>query len=179
MEKSLIVYFSKYGTTKEYAEWIAQELNGDIYSINNFKENTLNNYDTIIIGSGLYAGKVKGIDLLIKNYESLKNKKLVIFTCGLADYSKIENINSIYNKLKKEFPKKIIEEIKIFYLRGGINYKKLSLKYKILMWMKKKQILKKGIENSNEEVKEFIETYGKAVDFMDNNNIKELIDYCK
>ena len=94
MVKSLIVYFSKYGTTKEYAEWIAQELNGDIYSINNFKENTLNNYDTIIIGSGLYAGKVK------------------------------------------------------------------------------------GIENSNEEVKEFIETYGKVVDFMDKNNIKELIDYC-
>ena len=179
MVKSLIVYFSKYGTTKEYAEWIAQELNGDIYSINNFKENTLNNYDTIIIGSGLYAGKVKGIDLLIKNYESLKNKKLVIFTCGLADYSKIENINSIYNRLKKEFSEKIIERIKIFYLRGGINYKKLSLKHKIMMWMKKKQIIKEGIENSNEEVKEFIETYGKVVDFMDKNNIKELIDYCK
>ena len=179
MAKSLIVYFSKYGTTKEYAEWIAQELNGDIYSINNFKENTLNNYDTIIIGSGLYAGKVKGINLLIKNYESLKNKKLVIFTCGLADYSKIENINSIYNRLKKEFPEKIIEGIKIFYLRGGINYKKLNLKHKVMMGLLKKSVEKKGIHNVNEEDKLFIETYGKEIYFTNRNNITELLEYCK
>ena len=179
MAKTLIIYFSKYGTTKEYAEWIAKELKGDIYSINNIKENIFNVYDTIIIGSGLYAGKIKGVDIIIKNFELLRNKKIIIFTCGLSDYSKTGNKNSIYHRLKKEFPEKIIEKIKVFYLRGGINYKKLSLKHKILMWMKKKQILKEGIEKSNEEAKEFIETYGKVIDFMDKNNIKELIDYCK
>ena len=95
MSKTLIVYSSPYGTTKKYAEWIAEELNGDIYLINNFNQNILNNYDTIIIGSGLYAGKIKGIDIIIKNYETIKTKKLLIFTCGLADYSKTEHKDAI------------------------------------------------------------------------------------
>jgi len=179
MAKTLIVYFSKYGTTREYAEWIAKELNGDIYSINKFNENILNNYDTIIIGSGLYAGKVKGVDLLVKNYETLKNKKLIIFTCGLADYSKSENMDSIFGRLKKEFPEKIIEEIKIFYLRGGINYKKLNLKHKIMMSLLKRMVTKKGLHKSNEEDKMFIETYGKTLNFTDKNSIIELLEYCK
>jgi len=179
MAKTLIVYFSIYGTTKEYAEWIAKELNGDIYSINEFKENIINEYDIIIVGSGLYAGKVKGVDLLVKNYETLKNKKLVIFTCGLADYSKAENMNSIYNRLKKEFPEKIIEGIKIFYLRGGINYKKLNLKHKIMMGLLKKMVMKKGLHKVNEEDKMFVETYGKTLYFTDKNSIAELLEYCK
>ena len=179
MVKTLIVYFSKYGTTKEYAEWIAKELNGDIYSINKFNENILNNYDTIIIGSGLYAGKVKGVDLLVKNYETLKNKKLVIFTCGLADYSKSENMDSIFGRLKTEFPEKIIEEIKIFYLRGGINYKKLNLKHKIMMSLLKRMVTKKGLHKINEEDKMLIETYGKTLNFTDKNSIIELLEYCK
>jgi len=39
MNKVLIIYFSKYGTTKQYAEWIAADLNSDIHSINNSKKN--------------------------------------------------------------------------------------------------------------------------------------------
>ena len=80
MSKALIIYSSPYGTTKEYAEWIAEALNGDIYSINNLNHSILKNYDIIIFGSGLYAGKIKGIDIILKNYETLKNKKLIIFT---------------------------------------------------------------------------------------------------
>jgi flavodoxin len=179
MTKTLIIYFSEYGTTKRYAEWIAEELNGDIYSINKFKPNILNNYDTIIIGSGLYAGKIKGIDIIIKNYEVLKNKKLVIFTCGLADYSKVENINEIYNKLEKELSEKIIKNIKIFYLRGGINYKNLTLKHKIMMWIKKRMILIKGINKLNDKEKRIIDTYGKEFSFVNKNKINELLDYCK
>ena len=179
MAKVLIIYFSPYGTTKEYAEWIAEALNGDIYSINNLNQSILKNYDIIIFGSGLYAGKINGIDIILKNYETLKNKKLIIFTCGLADYSKIEHINAIYNRLKNELSEKIIENIKIFYLRGGINYKKLTLKHKIMMWVMKKIILKNGKEKLSEEDKEFIETYGKEINFMDKNSISELLEYCK
>ena len=179
MVKTLVLYFSKYGTTRKYAELISDELGCEIFSINNFKQNNISNYNTIIIGSGLYAGKIRGIDIIVKNYEILKDKKLVLFTCGLADYSKIENINSIYKRIKKEFPEKIIENMKIFYLRGGINYKKLTLKHRIMMWLMKRMILKKGIDKLNEENKEFINTYGKVLDFIDKNSITEIIKYCR
>jgi len=33
MAKVLVMYFSKYGSTKKYTEWIAAELNGDSYGV--------------------------------------------------------------------------------------------------------------------------------------------------
>ncbi|MCL2042948.1 MAG: flavodoxin domain-containing protein [Treponema sp.] len=178
MVKVLVLYFTIYGSTKKYAEWIAEELKGDLFDINDVRYNQLYDYDIIILGGGLYAGNIKGLNLLIDNYEKIKNKKLIIFTCGLADYSKEENINSVKSRLKKNTPNNVFENIKVFYLRGYINYKKLSFKHRIMMGMMRKMILIKGAEKMNEENKEFLETYGKIVDFTDKKNIKEIIDYC-
>jgi len=179
MAKVLVMYFSKYGSTKKYAEWIASELNGDVYDIKNIKQNIFGNYETIILGTGLYAGKIEGTNIIINNYETIKNRKIILFTCGVADYSKMENINAIEKRIMNILPKEITEKIKIFYLRGDIDYKKLSLKHKIMMWMLKKMIMKKGAENLNEENKEFLETYGQKTNFMNKENIKDLIEYCK
>ena len=178
MPKVLVMYFSKYGYTKKYAEWIVEELNGDIFSIKNIKRSILKNYDTIILGSGLYAGKIQGINIIINNYETLKNKKLVLFTCGLADYKKQENVNHINKRLEKVIPENIKQNIKIFYLQGGINYKELNLKHKIMMGLLKKMTMKQGIEKLSEEDREFIETYGQTLDFTDKNNIAEIVKYC-
>jgi len=179
MAKTLIMYSSNYGTTKKYAEWIASELNGDIFDIKAVIQSSLKNYNTIIVGGGLYAGNIKGINIIVKNYETLKNKKLVLFTCGLADYSKTNNIEAINTRLKKIIPDYIWQSIKIFYLRGGIDYEKLSFKHKIMMGLLNKMILRKGPEKMNDEDKEFVETYGKPLDFTDKNSITEIIKYCK
>jgi menaquinone-dependent protoporphyrinogen IX oxidase len=179
MAKVLIMYYSKYGTAKKYAKWIAEELNGDIFDIKNIKQNILVNYDTIILGSGLYAGNINGISILLENYEMLKEKKIIVFTCGLADCNKIETINTINKRFEKAIPENNRKNIKLFCLRGSINYKKLNLKHKIMMWLLKKMIMKKGLNKLNEEAKDFIETYGKTIDFTDKNNIKEIINYCK
>jgi menaquinone-dependent protoporphyrinogen IX oxidase len=179
MAKFLVIYFSKYGTTKKYAEWISSELNGDIFDIKDVDYNTLENYDVIILGSSLYAGKISGIKIFLENYKILQNKKLIIFTCGLADYNKIENINTIEKRLEKEIPENIRQNIKVFYLRGGINYKKLNFKHKMIMGLLKQMKKKKIHDKMDEEDKVFLETYGKTLDFMDKNNIKELIEYCK
>lgn len=179
MARVLIIYFSVYGTTKQYAEWIAEELNGDIINIKEMNTDNLINYDTIILGSGLYAGQIKGIQILIDNYKMIQEKKIVIFTCGLADYSKTENKEAIHKRFEHEIPADILQKIKIFYLRGGINYKRLRLKHKIMMGLLKKMTQKKALEEITDENKLFLETYGKEVDFMNKENIKEVIEYCR
>ncbi|MCL2295060.1 MAG: flavodoxin domain-containing protein [Spirochaetes bacterium] len=178
MNKILIVYHSVYGSTKKYAEWIAEELNGEICDVDNSKQKDPGNYDIIILGNGLYAGKIKGTNLFTDNYEKLKDKKLAIFTCGLADFNKAENVNNVYKLFEKLIPKNILENIKIFNLRGAIDYKKLNAKHKMMMWMMKKVTEKKG-EKMDDDDKFLLETYGETIDFMDKNSIKEIIEYCK
>ena len=182
MNKTLILYYSKYGTTKKYAEWIASALNGDMCAISDFKQNTLENYDTIIIGGGLYAGDIKGMDIILNNYQTLHGKKLVLFTCGLADYSKAENINTIAGKIEAAIPENIRRDIKLYFLRGGIDYRRLSFKHKVMMALMKMitaRKMKKGGDNAGEEVKEFLEMYGKNIDFTDKDNITGIVEYCK
>ena len=64
MKKALVVYKSAYGSTKKYAEWIADELKCDILEKDKCKKEQLKDYDIIIYGGGLYAGKVNGIELI-------------------------------------------------------------------------------------------------------------------
>ena len=182
MSKVLVIYYSEYGSTKKYAEWIAEELNGELFNYKDVNHDQLSGYDTIILGGGLYAGNIKGLNLLISGFEKFdntKDKKLVIFTCGLADYSKEINSSNIYKRLEKVLSKNILDNIKVFYLRGYIDYKKLRPMHRFLMYMMKKMIIKKGAENYDDEDISFLETYGKSVDFMDRNSIRGIIDYCK
>ena len=179
MPKALVLYFTKYGSTKKYAEWIAEELKGDVLAIKDARPNQLHEYDAVILGSALYAGSIKGLNLLVDNYERIKDKKLIVFTCGVADYSKAENCDGIYKRLEEAIPKNILDGIKVFYLRGSIDYKKLSFLHKVMMGMVRNMILKKGADNVNEENREFLETYGKTVDFIDRDSIKGIVEYCK
>ena len=179
MSKALVMYFSKYGTTKKYAEWIAAELGGDVFDYKKVKSDIMQNYDIIVLGSGLYAGSIRGLGKIIDNYEKLKNKKLILFTCGLADYSKDENKNSIFNRIVKIVPEDILKNIKIFYLRGGINYGRLSFIHKTMMGFLAKAISRRGEDRMSEEDREFMRTYGKTLDFTDKNTISEILQYCR
>jgi thioredoxin-related protein len=51
--KILIAYQSKYGSTKQYAEWIQKESNGDLVNIENGDKTDFALYDIIIIGSSV------------------------------------------------------------------------------------------------------------------------------
>ena len=182
MSKTLVLYYSKYGTTKKYAEWIAGELDGDFYSIGDFNQNSLKNYDAIVIGSSLYAGNIKGMDIIIKNHEALRGKKLVLFTCGLADYSKEEHVNTIAKRIEAAIPDNIRRDLKTYFLRGGIDYRKLSFMHKKMMAvvnMVSAWNVKKDKDNANEEDREFVAIYGKTVDYTDKNSIMGIVAYCK
>lgn len=177
MNKPVVIYKSKYGATGKYAKWIAEDLSCDIYERSKVKLMDLESYNTIIYGGGLYAGGVKGIDLLTKNFDKLCNKNLILFTCGLADPSNKENTDHIKTSLNKIFTSQMREKIKVFHLRGSINYAKLSPVHKAMMAMLHKIISGKDPQSLNNEDKQMLSTYGKSVDFTNKATILPIIKY--
>ena len=177
MNKSVVIYKSQYGATEKYAKWIAEELACDICERTKVKVMDLDPYDTIIYGGGLYAGGVNGIDLLTKNWDQFCNKKLVLFTCGLADPSDKGNTDHIKNSLNKVFTTSMQEKIKVFHLRGSVDYSKLGPVHKAMMAMLYKMTAKKDFHSLRNEDKQMIETYGKTVDFTDKAAIIPIIQY--
>ena len=177
MNRSVVVYKSKYGATEKYAKWIAEELACDIFERGGLKPTDLERYDTIIYGGGLYAGGVNGIELLTKNFDLLRRKNLVLFTCGLADPLAKDNIDHIKNSLNKVFTAQMQERIRVFHLRGAIDYAKLSPVHKAMMAMLHRMTLKKGSDSLRDEDKQLLATYGKAVDFTDKATISPIVRY--
>lgn len=169
--KTVVVYKSKTGFAKRYAEWIAEALQCDLKENVKMSLKDIIHYDTIIYGGGLYAVGINGINLIKNNYDALKDKNLVVFATGATppcedDLTKVREMN---------FTEEQRKVIKFFYFRGGFDFSKLNIGNKILMSMMKAK-LKNEKEPSDDE-SGMLEAFEKPVDFTDRDNILPLIKY--
>ncbi len=179
MKNTVVIYSSKYGYTAQYAGWIAEELSCRLAERSDFSAADFSRYDIIIYGGGLYAGGVSGISLITKNFDKIKDKDIILFTCGLADPLKPQNTEHIKKSLENVLTPQMREKIKLFHLRGGIDYSRLGVVHKAMMGMMRRVILHKGRESMSEEDKQLVDTYGERVDFTDRESIKPLTDFAK
>ena len=172
-----VIYGSKYGSTKRYAEWIAEELEADVFDVKGFSIDVIEKYDTVIFGGGLYAGGITGLDFIAKNIDRLKNSRLIIFTCGIADPADERNYNNIKTSVFKKLPAAREKDIPLFCLRGELDYGKMSLVHRAMMAALVKSV--KGKKEKTDEDRCIIDTYGKRVSFMDRNSIAPIVEYAK
>lgn len=179
MNKILIIFESKYGTTKRYAEWIAEALSCTLLETKNARPRDLEAADTIIYGGGLYAGGVSGIKFLIKNQSLLTGKKLILFTCGLASPEIPKNVSHIREALAQTIPADMFETMTLFHFHGGIDYTKLNFIHKTMMKMLCNMLAKKDESALTSEDKLMLETYGKTLDFTNQKSIQPLVEYAR
>lgn len=170
--KIAVIYKSKYGATKRYAGWIALKLDADLYEVSDIRRKDLKQYDTIIYGGPLYTGKIKGIKFITNNYEDIKEKKVSVFIVGMIEFDE-DYINSI---LENNIPKEIADNIEIFYFRGKMNYKELSLKDKILITGLRVSISNKKQSDISNEEKMTLEIIDNYIDYIDKKSIDILLD---
>ena len=175
----LVTYASKYGTTKRYAQWIAEDLACDLRDSREVNAELLKSYDILIHGGGLYAGGLSGIQTIVKNYDAISNKRIILFSCGLADPEDPENVAHIEAGLEKVLTPEMREKIRQFHLRGGIDYSRLGLTHKAMMAMLRTVMLKKGYDNLRSEDQMMLDTYGGTVDFTNRESLAPLLSYVR
>ena len=175
----LVTYASKYGTTKRYAQWIAEDLACDLRDSREVNAELLKSYDILIHGGGLYAGGLSGIQTIVKNYDAISNKWIILFSCGLADPEDPENVAHIEAGLEKVLTPEMREKIRQFHLRGGIDYSRLGLTHKAMMAMLRRVMLKKGYGNLRSEDQMMLDTYGGTVDFTNRESLAPLLSYVR
>lgn len=170
MNKIVVVYRSKSGFTKKYAEWIAKAVNADLFEGSDIKIDDLLKYDTVVYGAALYASGINGIKFITDNFNKLKEKKLIVFTLGATPVRPeiLEEVKN--NNLTAEQQK----YIKFFMLRGGFDYSKLTFIDKILMNILKAKI--KFKKNRSSDERGMLNSYSHPVDFTNEKNIKPIVD---
>ena len=169
--KTAVIYKSKSGFVKKYAQWIAEELSADIFEASKIKPEMMTAYDTVIYGGGLYAVGINGVKLIKQNLDKLKGKKVVVFASGASPFRE-ESISEVRNK---NFTSEQQEHIRFFYLRGGFDYSKLKPFDKVLMTLMKLMLKRKKKLTPDE--RGMLSAYDKPEDFTREKNIDELISY--
>ena len=179
MNRTVVIFESRYGFTRRYAQWIGEALSCPVFEKKQFHPQNFSNYDTIIYGGGLYAGGVSGIKLIVKNWPRLSQKRLILFTCGLADPKDPANVSHIREGLSKAVPQEMLQSLHLFHLRGGIDYSRLSPVHKIMMSMLRKMLLKKEPDALTREDRQLLDTYGTRINLTDRKSIEPLVELAR
>ena len=133
MQNLYLVYSSPYGHARRYAEWIAEELGCPCVDRRQADPAQAAACSALLLGGGLYAGGLSGIDFLRKNRDQLREKPVYLFTCGLADPADPQNAAHIREGVERALPEEMRGRVALFSFRGGIDYARLSLVHRAMM----------------------------------------------
>ncbi len=172
---SIVIYKSKYGSTRQYAKRIADELGCECFDAKDIKAEDLVKYDNIIYGGGLYAEVINGVSLITKNIESLKDKKIAVFSTGITPL----DCRDYYDKMviEKNFKQGVPENIRVFNFLGKMVVSELSLVHRTALKTLKKIMSSK--ENPTDMEKLLVDLCDADGDFSDKGQIVELTEYIK
>ena len=134
----VILYQSKYGATKRYADWLSEETGFQCIETRKADINEIVTYDAIILGGGLYASGIAGLSFLKKNISKLTGKKIIVFCCGASPYEE-----NAFQQIKEHNLKDNLADISLFYCRGAWDMKAMSFKDRTLCNLLRKAVAKK------------------------------------
>jgi menaquinone-dependent protoporphyrinogen IX oxidase len=171
---AIVVYKSKTGFTKQYAEWISEKLGCTAIPIKEASAATLQPYDLVIYGGGIMAGTIGAFKKFKELMKSLNGKKLIVFAVGLAG---IEEEDSRQMVIKTNFTEEEKNSIPYFYFQGGLNYDKMGFFGKRILKMVSSMMAKKA-DKTPEEIK-MAESMKSSCDYTKIEYIEPLITYVK
>ena len=135
----IILYQSKYGATKKYVDWLAEETGFSCVETKKAAVSEITKYDVIVLGGGVYASGIAGLSFLKKNMDALSGKKIVVFCCGASPYEEEAFQAVVQHNMKGK-----LSGVPCFYCRGAWDMDAMSFKDRTLCSMLRKAVAKKS-----------------------------------
>ena len=159
----VIIYKGKYGATRQYAQWISNDLKLPVRQPEEISSDYLTSCDFVILGSAVYIGKLLIRKWLKKQAGVLQNKKLFLFVvCGTPPSEK-EKLKLI---VKNNVPLSISDQTAIYFLHGKMDIKALNWSDRFMLKMGAR------LEKDPDTKKEMLTDYND----VKKENITELVN---
>ena len=172
MSKGIILYQSKYGATKKYAGWLVERIGYDCVETKNAKVADLKNYDVIILGGGVYASGIAGLQFIKKNIGQLADKKLAVFAVGASPYDK-----KAIMQIREMHFRNELRNIPLFYCRGAWDEEKMKFADRTLCKMLQKAVAKQNPNEYEPWQKALMCAVGQKCDWTDKSYLDPLLKY--
>lgn len=160
--KGIIIYKSKYGSTRMFAMWLNEELKFDLLELDRDMIK-LDSYNIVILGTSIHGGKISLHKFVKKNYEILFSKELIIMlTSGTSDPRFIKST------IERSLPKELIEKVKVFPVGGRYLFNRMTTLdrtlIKIVSFFTKDKNTKAGMLKERDDVKK--ENLAKLLSYL-------------
>ncbi|OPL08127.1 MAG: hypothetical protein AVO33_01915 [delta proteobacterium ML8_F1] len=173
--KKLVVYQSKTGFAKQYAQWLAEVLEAEIIELKAAAKINFSDYDWVVFGGGVYASKINGLKKFKGLMASFKQDRVVVFAVGAVPKS-LENTRRLMETNLGDWG--VVPGF--FYLEGGFDLQRLNPGMKLILRGMQKALRRKAEKNPQsltEEEKSFLEGFSEKASRLDPGNIQEIVSY--
>ncbi|MCI8331359.1 MAG: flavodoxin [Clostridiales bacterium] len=167
----IILYQSKYGATKRYAGWLSEETGFDCVETKKAKIESVRQYDTIILGGGIYASGIAGLSFLKKHMKELQGKRILVFCAGASPYDENAFAQIIAHNMKDS-----LAGIPCFYCRGAWDMNHMNIVDRNLCRMLRKAVMKKAPNDYEIWEKALMEAGDKTCDWTDKSYLVPIVD---
>ena len=130
--KTIVIYNTQTGFTKQYAEYIAQKLGCLCWPMRGLYSQILEDYDLVIFGSWVMGG---ALNHLPRMHQLCRNRPMVVF--GVGSTSESEGLDELlisHNHL---------ENTPFFYFRGGLRLEQLPIHHRMMLRSVQKALARK------------------------------------
>ena len=117
----IVIYRSKYGAARKYAEWISERTGFVLKDIVDVRQKDILAADNVVVGFGVYAATLPGINFLSRNSRDLVGKRVFIYACGASPYDE-RAVEELHDKVFVG----PLEPLPLFYMRGAFDINSMS-----------------------------------------------------
>lgn len=171
MKKGIILYQSKYGATKKYAQWLQEMTQYNCVETKKADIRKIQEYDVIILGGGIYASGIAGLSFLKKNIRRLKDKKIVVFCVGASPYEEKALQEICAHNFKEE-----LKDIPCYYGRGAWDEDAMNFPHRTLCKMLQKSVAKKEPSTYEPWEKALMCAVGQKCDWTDKKYLEPVME---
>lgn len=123
MKTIAIVYSSKYGHTKQYADWLKEDVDADAIDIGKFNITQMLAYKLVIFACGVYGDKLSIMDFVKKNVTAIPVQKTMIMAVGWYTNDSKEAKEKL---IEENYPPEFKGKVPMYVVNSGINKKQVS-----------------------------------------------------
>lgn len=170
MKDLAVVYATKYGHTKQYADWMKEEAGADIFISTSFTPTKALEYKAVVFAGGVYGDKILIMDWLKKNLGQVNVNKIIIaavsWYCNDSEEAKARLI-------AENYPEQFKNVVPLVVINSGIDKKKTSVMDKAQLLAAQTSINKHDVRTADDiNALAIIKGYS---DSTSKDNLKSLI----
>lgn len=170
MKDLAVVYATKYGHTKQYADWMKEEAGADIFAVASFTSTKALEYKAVVFAGGVYGDKILIMDWLKKNLGQVNVNKIIIaavsWYCNDSEEAKARLI-------AENYPEQFKNVVPLVVINSGIDKKKTSVMDKAQLLAAQTSINKHDVRTADDiNALAIIKGYS---DSTSKDNLKSLI----